>query len=145
MFKISKLSIAGLLIASALFIFSCKKNSDSSTSDSDTGGAQDNATAENTSNDVVSIGAEAADNGGSLSNFRTAPGDLLFTSCASVVRDTVAKTITVTFGNVMCMDGRTRSGTLVFNFSASTNGATHYRDPGFSMTVTSNNYVVNNN
>src|SRR4051794_38412541 len=124
--KITKFSLAALLLSSAMFMFSCKKNSDNT--DSDTSDATDNSVAEQTSNDVVSMGAEATDNG-SLSNFRyAAPDDGFLTACATVTNDTVNRIATVTFNGSVCNDGRTRTGTITFDYSASTNGAIHYRD-----------------
>jgi hypothetical protein len=140
--KMTKFSFAVLLLSSALFMFSCKKNSD--TTDSDTSGASDNALAENTSNDVVAIGSQAAD-GGSLSTARLGDGSDNVLSCASVVRDTGAKTVTVTFNGNTCFDGRTRSGTIIFNFSQSAANSVHYRDPGFKCAVSFNNYTVDGN
>ncbi|HTL81332.1 MAG TPA: hypothetical protein VL651_06495, partial [Bacteroidia bacterium] len=37
------------------------------------------------------------------------------------------------------------SGSISIDYSASTNGARYYRDPGFCASVTSNNYVVDGN
>ena len=70
---------------------------------------------------------------------------ILGLGCATVVRDTVAKSITVTFNGSTCADGRTRSGSITYSYANSTNGATHYRDPGFELNVTSSNYVVDGN
>ena len=66
-------------------------------------------------------------------------------TCASVITSTVTpKTFTIDFGTTGCTgtDGRVRSGKLVYDFSGSTLGATRYRNPGFSMNVSSINYVV---
>ena len=121
----------------------CKKK-DTIAADSDTSGANDVSVAENTSNDVVNIGAQASEKGSTLS-YREANDQGLF-SCASVVIDSVVnRTITVTFNGSTCLDGRTRSGSLVFNYSASPASAKHYRDPGFTFTVTSQNYIVDGN
>jgi len=140
--KITRFSVAALLLSSALFMFSCKKNSE--TTDSDTSGANDNAMAENTSNDIVSIGSQAAD-GDALVTGRLGGDDNNVLSCASVVRDTAAKTVTVTFNGSTCFDGRTRSGSITFNFSQSAANSVHYRDPGFKCAVSFNNYTVEGN
>lgn len=144
--KTTKLSLAlaGLMIASAAMISSCKKKE---AADTDTTGAQDAHLAENTSNDVVSMGAQASDNTtASLSTYRNGNNNqILGLGCAAVVRDTVAKTVTVTFNGSTCADGRTRSGSITYSYANSTNGATHYRDPGFQLNVTSSNYVVDGN
>lgn len=133
-----------LFAAGMIALSSCKKNT-ATTVDKDTSGASDVSNAENTSNDVVSIGAQASENA-TLTGYRDGSSDYVLSSCAAtIVKDTAAKTITVTFNGNACLDGRTRSGSLTFNYSASTNGARFYRDPGFSMSVTSNNYVVDGN
>ncbi|MBL7931943.1 MAG: hypothetical protein JNL60_08575, partial [Bacteroidia bacterium] len=55
----------------------------------------------------------------------------------------VNKVITVDFGTgIVCLDGRTRSGKLIYDFSTSASGAMFYRNPGFIMKVSSQNYVV---
>src|ERR1035437_3997406 len=133
-----------LFAAGMIALSSCKKNT-VTTVDKDTSGASDVSTAENTSNDIISIGAQASENG-ALTGYRDGSSDYVLSTCAaSVIKDTAAKTITVTFNGGTCLDGRTRSGVLVFNYSASTNGARFYRDPGFSMSVTASNYVVDGN
>src|SRR5258706_14767469 len=107
--KILKLSLAGLMIVSALFMLSCKKNNDSSSSvDNDVSGASDNALAEGTSNDVVAIAGEVADND-SMPNLRLQPEEVLFTGCVDSISK-VGKVITVYFNGNTCKDGRTRSG-----------------------------------
>ena len=59
---------------------------------------------------------------------------------------TVNRKIVATFdGSTTCLDGRIRGGSLTFDYNASPSGANHYRSPGFSCTVTSQNYVVDGN
>jgi hypothetical protein len=144
------LALAGLMIASAAIVSSCsKKDTTTPTAkDTDASGASDSHLAESTSNDIVSMGSQASDNtSGSLSNYRNGnQTQILGLSCATVTRDTVLKVITVTFnGSSPCLDGRTRSGTIVYTYSNSAVGAKHYRDPGFQLDVTSSNYVVDGN
>ena len=138
------LALAGLMIASAAIVSSCKKKE---AADSDTSGAADAHLSENTSSDIVSMGAQASDNStASLSTYRNGINNqILGLSCATVVRDTVAKTITVTFSGGTCADGRTRSGSIVYSYANSASGATYYRDPGFELDVTANNYMVDGN
>ncbi len=133
-----------VIAVAMLTMTSCKKKEAAAAADSDTTGATDNTLAENTSNDVVNIGAQAADQG-SLSSFREANDENVLSSCATVMRDTVNKFIIVSFNGGTCLDGRTRSGTITFDYHLSPAGAIHYRDPGFTFTVTSNNYVVEGN
>jgi hypothetical protein len=141
------LALAGLMIASAVMVSSCKKK-ETTTTDTDTSGAADSHLAENTSSDIVSMGAQASDNSsGNLSTYRNGGNNMILgLSCATVTRDTVNKVITVTFtGTTPCADGRTRSGSIVYTYSNSVNGAKHYRDPGFELDVTADNYVVDGN
>jgi hypothetical protein len=145
------LAVLAIVIVGATAIVSCKKKDTTSTPatsttvDSDQSGAAANNTAESISSDIVSMGSEACDmsSNGSLSTYRVENQSSL--ACAAVTRDTINKIITVTFNGGTCLDGKTRSGSLIYNYSASTNGATHYRHPGFNLSVTSNNYVVNGN
>jgi len=153
------LAFAGFLIAGAVTISSCKKKetpvtptTTPGTVDSDQSGASANNMAENISNDIVSMGAQASDmsaNTGGLNSYRTDNSNqILGLSCATVIRDTVNKTITVTFNGNTCLDGRVRSGSLIYAYSnpnGSGPGYNRYRDPGFTLNVTASNYVVNSN
>lgn len=142
-----KIAILAMIFAGAAVTTSCKKKESTpeptpAAVDSDQSGANANNISENIESDLNAIGSEASDmvNNGSLANYRSEASSVL--GCASVIRDTTHKTITVTFNGNQCLDGKTRSGSLVYNYSASTNGATHYRHPGFVENVSSNNYVV---
>jgi hypothetical protein len=141
---------ASLIIA--ISIASCKKSStpetNPATGNEETTSSADNANAEHTLSDITEIVAQASDGSASLSAYRTTGGYVgtLASGCATVTSDTANKMITISFnGSSPCMDGRTRSGSIMVNYFASTLGAKHYRDPGFSCTVTSNNYVVDGN
>ncbi len=133
----------GMAVITALMFTSCRKDS----TDEETASSEDHAMAENTYNDINAMAGQAADvTGNSLSSYRLSDADLILSlSCATIVRDSLNHTVTITFSGQTCQDGRVRSGSLLVNYSASTNGATHYRDPGFSCTITSNNYVVDGN
>ena len=135
---------AASLVAAVLA--GCKKENKEDI-DNDTSAAEDNAVAENISSDINAIGSQASDEGNSnLSFFRLEDPSAVLSSCATIVRDTILHTVTVTFSGNVCLDGRTRSGVLVFDYSASNPPESrHYRDPGFSCTVTSNNYIVDGN
>jgi hypothetical protein len=123
----------------------CRKETNE-TVDKDTSAAEDNAAAENISSDIVAIASQAADNSSaSLNSFRLEDASSVLSSCATVTHDTVTHIVTVTFNGTPCIDGRTRSGVLTFNYSASPVGSRHYRDPGFTCTITSTNYVVDGN
>ena len=136
-------SIAVLVLSMAVAITSCRKKDNPAPEDSDTSGASDNSLAERTADDVTNMAAEASEDGG-LSSYKYGD-DNIFTACATVVKDTTLKTITVTFNGTQCLDGHTRSGVITFDYSGSTNGAKYYRNPGFKCVVSSSSYVVDGN
>lgn len=147
--KTTKLTVAlaGLMLASAAIVSSCKKkDTTTTTTDNDTSAAKDHTMAENTASDVDNMAAEASEQG-SISSYRMGSGQesVSAISCATMTYDTVNKIITATFSGSTCLDGRTRSGSLTFDYSASPAGATHYRNFGYSCVVTSQNYVVDGN
>ena len=63
------IALAGLMIAGAAFVSSCKKKETTTTPDTNASTAADNNAAEQHSSDAENIGAEATDNG-SLPTFR---------------------------------------------------------------------------
>ncbi len=145
--------LALLLIAGALTFTSCRKKEESpepEEEDTEQSTATDNNLAENTVNDIISIGSEISESG-TLESFRpsgpqatSTDAGIASAACASVT-GLGTKTITVDFGTTgcLCQDGKTRSGKIVYNFSASSpTTAIYYRNPGFSMTVSTINYVV---
>ncbi len=140
-------AFASVVLASALTFTSCKK--DNNEDDRDTAAASDNSYSENAASDLETIGGQALDNNGNtLSTYRMGgtPDEAFMLSCATVVVDTTNKTATVTFnGSTPCNDGRVRSGSITYNYSTSTNGAKHYRTPGFKCVITTQNYVVDGN
>lgn len=150
--KTSKIFIGGaaLTIAALLTTTGCKKkDKDEEQPDTETAYVQDHNLAETHNNDMGNIGTEAGETY-TVSNYRM-EGNMLIgsiesSSCAVVTIDLSAKQFTVDFGTTpcLCKDGRYRSGKLIYNYSASTNGAIYPRQPGFSITCTSQNYVVDN-
>ena len=143
------LAILAIALVGTAAVSSCKKKTTTTTPtpvvDSDQSGSSANSTAESISSDVISMGSEACDisSNGSLSNYRLDNTSNL--SCATVIRDTLNKTVTVTFNGGTCLDGKIRTGSLIYNYSNSSNGAKRYRHPGFNLSVTSNNYLVDGN
>ena len=142
------IALAGLMIASAAIVSSCKKKEATTTPTPDTNAstASDNNTVEQQSNDAENIGAQANENG-SLSTFRLAGGG----SNILGANDTVVKTTsgstdiyTVTFNNFLGSDGHTRNG--VISYSVTPSGA-YYRTPGMVMSVATpgNTYMVDGN
>jgi hypothetical protein len=142
------LALAGLMIAGAAIVSSCKKNDKNTTTvDSDTSAASDHTMAENTSADIDNMVGEASEQG-SMKSYRLGNSQETVSalSCATITYDSVNRKITATFNSsTTCLDGKTRSGSLIFDYSASPTGANKYRNPGFTCTVTSQNYVVDGN
>lgn len=157
----SRLNVAGktnnitmsfvlLLVAGSLTFSSCRKKEKETIEepeDTEQTTANDNNMAEGIANDMEAMGSQVSENGNI--DFRSA-GSVLLTGedlklaapCAQV-SGVGTDTVTVDFGNgCMGLDGRLRSGKLIFNFSASAPAASYYRNPGFSMTISSQNYVV---
>jgi hypothetical protein len=136
------LAAVSLMVIAGLTISSCKKKA-ADTEEVNT--SVDNASAEHIVSDLTTMAAQASDGNASLPSYKTSTYDqVLAGSCATVSVNGMVITITFTPG-VTCLDGRNRSGSLIIDYSASTNGATHYRDPGFSCKITSSNYVVDGN
>lgn len=147
--------VALLTIAGSLTFSSCRKREKEVIEEPDTeqGTANDNNLAESIVNDIELMGSQVSENS-SLTTFK-GQGDIyrtgselqLSSPCASV-SGIGTKTVIVNFGTVGCvgLDGRIRTGQLTYNFSASNpTTAVFYRNPGFSMNVTSQNYVVDGN
>jgi len=147
------MGLAILFTIASLSFTSCKKKEKEVTpttteEDTEQTTATDNNMAENTAADIESMGGQVSD-GGSLATYKMSGASALdameASGCAAI--SAVGQTITVDFGTVGCIgkDGRTRTGKLIYDFSGSSpSSATHYRNPGFSMNVTSQNYVVDN-
>ena len=142
------LALAGLMIAGATMVSSCKKKDATTTTptpDTNTSTASDNSAAEQHSNDAENIGAQAIDNG-SLSAFRLAGGNESPMSTGTVnISGAGTGTVVVTFINYAGNDGHTRNGSIVYTISPAT---AHYRDPNMQITVAtsaSNVYTVDNN
>lgn len=132
-----------MAIFTALFVIattsSCKK--DKTDKDDDVSAASENALAENTYADVHSLVDQAVD-------FKTAKGIdslnfPLLSGCATITHDTIAipHTILIDFGttNCLCGDNRYRRGEVHVSYTGK------YRDSGTVITVTFNNYFVNDN
>lgn len=143
-----------LMLGGVLTLTSCKKQKEDKTDpDSEQGSMSDNNTAESFMADVVSIGSQGSENG-TLTTYKTGepgavvstpmgPEYLISSACATISTNLTAKTFTVDFGSgCLCNDGRTRSGKLFFDYSASASFPTAYRIPGFKMNITSSGYIV---
>lgn len=147
-------ALALLFIVGSLTFVSCKKKEAKeetpTETDDEQSTANDNNISENTASDIESIGGQASENF-SLTTYKPSDG-LQYSSveaapCATVTGNLSAKIYTVDFGTTGCTgaDGRTRTGKLIFDYSGSTNGAVFYRNPGFKVSITASNYVVDGN
>src|ERR1039457_6042304 len=135
------LSFAVIALAVAVSVVSCKKKSTNPAADTDSSGANDNALAERTADDVTTMGAQSSETG-STASYRYGDENTL-TTCATVVRS--HQKIIITFNNQMCLDGHTRNGSILIYYSQSVAGDTFYRNPGFKMVVSSNGYTMDGN
>ena len=135
------LGIAIVVIAITSILSSCKKKTKEET-DSDTSSATDQSLASSSVNDLTSISDEAG-RSNSVSSFKTSESNAILSTCSTISFDTLAaaKTITVNFGstNCLCNDGRYRRGNVIMNFTGK------YRDSLTVITITPQNYFVNDN
>lgn len=146
------LGIIAIAVTASLTVTSCRKKDKTPAQepDNEQATANDNALAENTSNDIISMGSQLSENSGTLTTFRMDGSNAIFTSSCALVAKTTATngavlTATVDFGTTgcLCLDNRTRKGKLFFDFSQAP--GKWYRNPGFKMVVTSSGYMVDNN
>ena len=133
---------AALAILFSASFSSCTKK-DKTEKDTDTSEAQDHTLAETSSNDVVTMASQASETGNTSSYRLGSSNNNVFSlGCTTVYRDTIRLVDSLVF-NGACLDGKSRSGSLTFTYAS--NSAKHYRNPGFSCSVKSYNYVVNGN
>ncbi len=142
------LGLASLLIAGSLTFTSCRKKEKTQPQDPDTeqSTATDNNLAENHANDIDAMGSQVCDTY-TLSTYRTnglASGQEALALSPTATVTVVGKVVTIDFGSIGCVgaDGKTRTGKLIYDYSASPASATRYRHFGFKMSVTSQSYVV---
>lgn len=139
--------LAIVMIGTSLSFASCRKKDkeETVTEDTEQSTATDNNVAESYVADIESMGSQVSDNG-SLSTYKTTGASsieaLESSGCAAVTVNN--QIVTIDFGTTGCVgkDGRTRTGKLIYDFSGSASGSTRYRNPGFNMSVTSQNYAV---
>ena len=138
-----------LAITACCFItfsfIACKKDSKA---DTDTAPAQDNSLAESNYNDVNTM-VDASVNLGTSFTFRTATNqdvariEDVLGNCGSVTIDTVStnRTVVINFGTTNCLgaDNRYRRGKILATWTGK------YRDAGTVITITFDNYFVNDN
>ncbi|MES2513698.1 MAG: hypothetical protein V4580_06110 [Bacteroidota bacterium] len=134
-------TLAVVAIVGSTVFSSCRKK-DKEEKDSDTAAAVDQSFASSTVNDLTNIADEASVTN-TISSFKTSETSAVLSTCATITADTLAaaKTITVNFGSTNCIgnDGRSRRGLVIINFTG------RYRDSNTVITVTPQNYFVNDN
>jgi hypothetical protein len=133
--KIFFSSLLGSTILLFFMLNSCRKDS----KDISESLGNDYGLAEQTFNDVNQISDEAYV--GSLNSFKTGESSNVFSTCDTIIVDTIARIITVDFGatNCMCADGKNRRGKIVIYYTG------RYKEAGSVHTITFDNYFVNDN
>lgn len=139
-----------ILLSAAVWISSCKKNTDDKKSYS-LDAAENNSFAEGTFNDVTTLVDQAGINSTvTFGSVQTEPRDgqietmgTAGSACITVTVDTVAnpRSITIDFGssNCLCLDDRYRRGKIIATFTG------RYRETGTVITISFDNYYVNDN
>jgi hypothetical protein len=131
--KFSMLALAGVLAFTG-----CRKDEEVTPEDAIVS-AEDNAKVETemeTSQNMVD--ADAAERFGAPG---ANPGSGTFSACITRTWDATTKTLTIDFGptNCLCKDGAYRRGQIIAVFNG------QWRTAGSSVTITHNNYFVNDN
>lgn len=126
---------AALLALFALSLAACRKDDDETPVDLDYTSASDNARAEDYFNDMLVVADDAAKGNG----LRDLNADCDPT--VTIDLDASPHTMLIDFGPVNCTasNGRLRRGQLLVTFTGG------YRDPGTVITITPQNYYVNDN
>jgi hypothetical protein len=141
------LGLTSIIMVASLAFTSCRKRDKTEPQEPDTDQttAKDNNLSESINSDIEAMGSQVSENG-SLSTYKVAEATELAGISAATIT-IVGKVITVDFGaSTTGLDGRVRSGKIVYDYSASTpTTAIRYRNPGFSMSVSTQSYVVDGN
>ena len=137
-----------LLLISFITISSCKKKEkEVIEEDTEQSTLEDNNLAESSVNDIESIGSQLSENS-TLTTYKTNGTDILPIAPCATVTGIGTKTITVDFGSdssgCIGLDGRTRKGKLIYTNNSPIN-VLYYRNPGFNISVSSDNYFVDGN
>jgi hypothetical protein len=141
--QFSVLALSTLLLTGC-FLTSCRKDG----LDADIEAAENNAISESTFNDVTTLVDQSVNSGNVLleanDGFSAADDQAgLGSDCATVTLDTVSSTrsVTIDFGttNCLCKDGRNRRGKIIATYTG------RYRSPGTAITISFDNYFVNEN
>jgi hypothetical protein len=136
-----------LTVASTLSFVACKKNN--TVANTDTESAENNALSESTFNDVTTLVDQSITTGDIIvgqagsTAANNAAEEALGSSCATISLDTVSnrRAVIIDFGttNCLCKDGRYRRGKILTNYTG------RYRDSGTVVSITFDNYFVNDN
>ncbi len=135
---------AVLFIGLAVAFTSCNKQQDDTTpaTDNTTSYSKDDALAENVYNNVSNIANEAYDYA-SHGYMKSTEGWIYLGDCATVTLDTTVspRVLTIDFGeeNCLCNDLKYRRGKIIVTFTG------RYRHPGTVITITFEDYYVNDN
>ncbi len=135
-----RMGTIALTLGAFLFMASCHKKDNTTTSTEDTGYATDHMTAEKSYSDVQTMTDEAANvavSGGTMGYKGT---QLTSGPCAIVTHS--SDSIVINFGatNCLCLDGRYRRGRIICVFTGG-----HYADSGSVHTITFDNYYQDDN
>jgi hypothetical protein len=134
--KMIRAVVAVTIFTATMAFSSCQKEK----SDNDLTTANNQAFADESYNDVTNIADEAALTG--TVSYKTDDENSLLAGCATVTRDSVSvpRVVTIDFGaGCTGIDGKTRKGIIVVTYDG------RYRDAGSTITITFNNYYVNDN
>ncbi len=122
----------------------CKKDEINISPDNETETSTDNALAENTFDNALTIVDQAQSS--DLSTFKNGGSNsenIILSACATIWRDTIATTreVIVDFGTVNCVgaDGRSRRGKIILTYTGA------YKATGSVKTISFDNYYVNDN
>ncbi|MGZ4099900.1 MAG: hypothetical protein ACXVNM_13525, partial [Bacteroidia bacterium] len=83
------LGLVAIVVAASLTVTSCRKkeNTTAQEPDNEQATASDNALAENSSNDIISMGSQLSENSGTLTTYKLVEGSndlMLASSCATI-------------------------------------------------------------
>lgn len=129
-----------ILAVSAIFVTSCnKKVTEAPVADMELQSSVDASFANTIVTDIDMICGFLGEN--TYPKFvAPAPGN---SGSISIINNTITpKSASITFNNTKCIDGKTRTGSIVMTYSFTDVNSSYYRDYGFIGKITLNNYVV---
>lgn len=129
-----------ILLATAIFVTSCnKKVTPEPVVDTELQSSIDVSFLNSSVQDIDMMAGFLAEN--SYPKFvAPAPGS---PGTITVVNNTISpQSASITWNNTKCLDGKTRSGSIVITYSFTDINSNYYRDYGFNGNISLNNYVV---